>query len=323
MNGQQVWMFSGQGSQYYQMGLDLYEADEVFRATMDWCGEQVSEVLDEPLTSLLFRARPDKFAPFDRTLHTHLALFSVQLSMARTLLGRGHRPDAIVGYSLGDWVGHVVAGRVPAEAVLDLLARQGRQAEAVCERGGMLAVFAPWEIVDLRPDWFGETWVAARNFDGHFVVSGLRESIEAVERRLKEQNITSQILPVSHAFHTPMMDALREDCLAGLKALAFRPASTRLWSARGEEVTHAEPVNTLWRAVREAVELGEAVAAIEAEGKPVYVDCGPSGTLANFVKYNLPRGQQSRCVVLMTQFGKNIARVDSFGAACAAAGGMA
>jgi acyl transferase domain-containing protein len=316
-------MFSGQGSQYYQMGLDLYESDEVFRATMDWCSEQVSGALDEPLTSLLFRARADRYAPFDRTLHTHLALFSIQYSMAQTLLHRGHKPVAIMGYSLGEWVGHVVAERVSSEVVLDLLARQGQRAEAVCPRGGMLAVFAPPEIADLRPDWFSETWVVARNFDEHFVVSGLRESVDAVERRLKERNITTQLLPVSHAFHTPMMDALRSDCLAALSALTFEPASTRLWSARGEEVTHAEPAKALWNAIRDAVEFGEVVAAIEAEGKPVYVDCGPAGTLANFVKYNLPKEQQHRCVTIMTSFGKNVARLEGLGAARVAAGGQA
>jgi acyl transferase domain-containing protein len=313
-------MFSGQGSQYYRMGLDLYGAEPVFRATMDRCSERVSRAIGASLTGLLFQARADRFAPFDRTLYTHPALFAIQYSLAETLRSRGHHPDAIVGYSLGEWVGDAVAGRVAAESILDVLVAQAQRVEAVCPRGGMLAVLRPAEMVDEHPEWFRDTWVVARNFERHFVVSGLEAPILAVEQRLKAENITAQRLPVSHPFHTPLMDAMESDCVGPLRPLTFQPGTTRLFSSRGEEVTHAQPVETLWRALREPVSFAKVVRALEAEGAPTYIDCGPAGPLANFVKYNLPKEHSARCVPLMTPFDRNVERLNALGTALAAAG---
>src|SRR5688572_13498104 len=95
----QIWMFSGQGSQYYQMGLDLYENEPVFRDTMDRCSDRVSPAIGTSLSKLIFQARANRFEPFDRTLHTHVALFSIQFSLAQSLLHRGLRPSRILGYS--------------------------------------------------------------------------------------------------------------------------------------------------------------------------------------------------------------------------------
>lgn len=309
MTGPQIWMFSGQGSQYYQMGADLYADDPAFRAAMDRCSAHVAPAIGLSLSELLFRPRADRFEPFDRLLHTHPALFSIQFSIAEALLSRGLRPDIILGYSLGEWVAQAVADAMPAETVLDLLVRQARTVESELPPGGMLAILDSSDLLDRHPDWFHGASIAARNFDRHFVVSGPVASIDRVERELKQHNISMQRLPVSYAFHSSAMDRLRTDCMESVQSVRCAPPVVRLFSSRGDEVTHLTPAEALWRAVREPAAFHKVVTALEAGAPPTYIDCGPSGSLASFAKYNLPRDAHHRCVSIVTPFGRNLEKL--------------
>jgi len=311
VTGPQIWMFSGQGSQYYQMGMDLYADDPAFREAMDRCSAHIAHAIGLSLSELIFRPRQDRFEPFDRLLHTHPALFSIQFSLAHTLLSRGLRPDMILGYSLGEWVAYTLADVIPAETVLDLLVRQARAIEAELPAGGMLAVLDSLDLLDRHPEWFRETWVAAHNFDRHFVISGSTVAIDLVESELKQRSISTQRLPVSYAFHSPALDRLRAGCMASLQSVRRNSPSTRLFSSRGEEVTHSSPAEVLWRALREPVAFHRVVSLLEVGDPPTYIDCGPTGSLANFVKYNLPRQAHRRCISIVTPFGRNLEKLSA------------
>lgn len=302
-------MFSGQGSQYYQMGADLYTSDAVFREAMDRCSQHVSAAIGTSLSDLIYQPRADRFAPFDRTLYTHPALFSVQYSLAQALLARGLSPDLVVGYSLGEWVAHVVAGVMTPEAALDRLVQQAQVVERESPPGGMLAVFGPRDLMEHHPDWFAHTSLAADNFDRHFVVSGLAHAIATTDTFLKNAGITAQVIPVRQAFHSPWMDPFEAECRRALHAVPSRPATIPIVSSRGAEVTDTALPETLWRAAREPVAFRQTIAMLERQQAPTYIDCGPSGTLATFAKYNLPKDAHHRCVSLITPFGRNVERV--------------
>jgi bacillaene synthase trans-acting acyltransferase len=82
-------------------------------------------------------------------------------------------------------------------------------------------------------------------------------------------------------------------------------------SSRSGDVTAGVLPETLWRAARDPVAFRETMAMLERHGSPTYIDCGPSGTLATFVKYNLPKDAHHRIVSVITPFGRNVERVDA------------
>ncbi len=96
-----IWMFSGQGSQYFNMGRDLYESDSVFRDWMNRCNAVVRRFRQVSLLDAIYRPA-DRSLPteFINLRETHPALFSIQYSLAKTLLNRGMKPDLMLGYSL-------------------------------------------------------------------------------------------------------------------------------------------------------------------------------------------------------------------------------
>src|SRR5688500_6161604 len=121
-------MFSGQGSQYYQMGKELYEKNRQFRYSMDLCDEMVSPLIRASLTDVLYRGK-GKGESFDNILYTNPALLCVEYSLFSVLSGMGIQPDYIMGYSLGELTASVVSGAISLEDGIQLAVDTARLAE--------------------------------------------------------------------------------------------------------------------------------------------------------------------------------------------------
>jgi len=71
-----VWMFPGQGAQYYQMGRDLFTHEPVFREFMERADDLAKPLINQSLIDVVYQERSNRFDPFHRLLHTHPCLFS-------------------------------------------------------------------------------------------------------------------------------------------------------------------------------------------------------------------------------------------------------
>lgn len=295
-----VWMFSGQGSQYLGMGRELFENEPVFRESMERCDRIVRPWIDVSLTDVLYGA--DRNAAFDDTRLTHPAICAVQWAMARTLQARGHTPDLMLGYSLGEIIAHIVGGAISLETGFELLHRHATLAETVTPAGGMLAVLANADEVEADAREIGGLWIAARNFKNHCVVSGRPEGLDALQRRLEGRKVVVQRLPVRRAFHSPLMDTAEPGFSLYLDGLRAGRPTCELVSA--SEAAGEGGLGDLWRATREPVNFSRAVLGLE-ERHPdglTYIDMGPAGTLGTFVKY-IGVGRGSRTVTTVTPWG--------------------
>jgi acyl transferase domain-containing protein len=135
-----IWMFSGQGSQRYQMMSRLYRDNVAFRSAMERCNEIVAPLLGYSMLEVIYGPRDNPTALFDRTLDTHPALFSVQYACAEMMFAQGARPDLLLCYSLGEYVGWTVSGALDLEAALCAVVTQAKLLEARVPKGAMLAV---------------------------------------------------------------------------------------------------------------------------------------------------------------------------------------
>ncbi len=168
-----IWMFAGQGAQYYQMGRELYEREPVFRQFLERADRLVQELINESLVDIIYRPRANRFEPFHRLLHTHPAILIFQCAIAEMLLKRGLRPDYLLGYSLGEFACLVVSGAISFEDALVALIKQAELVEYCVPRGQMLAILDSADLMDRYPEAFRRCAAAAYNSPRNFVVSAL------------------------------------------------------------------------------------------------------------------------------------------------------
>lgn len=300
-----VFMFSGQGSHCYQMGRELYDGLTKFRERMDRMDATVRALTGSSVVAALYHERRRRDEVFDRTLLTHPAIFMVECALADTLIASGLRPDMVCGASLGMFAATVAAGGLSPEDALAVVVRQARLLEQYCEKGAMYAVLA--EPALFRASGLERSSeLAGINFGSHFVISTTGARVPEVERVLCETGVTHQKLAVSFAFHSRWIEAIEAPFMAELRSLHINRPRIPVVCCAGAEILDELNSHHLWRATREPIRFQQTIEQLEQLGAHLYVDLGPSGTLATFVKYLLPPRTRSETRLTLSPFGQDL-----------------
>ncbi len=138
-----AFLFPGQGSQYVNMGRDLYAHEALFRDTIDRCAELLLPHLDFDLRSILYPSDAQMEAAETRihqTVVTQPALFTVSYALAKLWMAWGIEPQAMIGHSVGEFVAACLAGVMTLDEALALIAARGQLMQSL-PAGSMLAVW--------------------------------------------------------------------------------------------------------------------------------------------------------------------------------------
>jgi len=317
MKNRVVWMFSGQGSQYHQMGRELFEQEPVFREWFERGDSVVKKLINESLRDLVYSEAKKPGDPFKRTLHTHPAIFLVEYSLAQLLLSKGLKPDLLLGYSVGEFAAYAVAEVIPFEETLVALVKQAEIVEYCTPEISAIAVLHSQELLQNFPSEFSGCQVASVNFSKGFTIVGPSDSVRKIQAFLKSRSISAMEIPICHGFHSSWLDMAGTPLRALFSTLAFGRSNFELVSAVSGENPPLDSSH-LWQAIRGTVNFPSIVSRLEARGPFTYLDVGPSGTMATMVKYNLAPGSASTPLAIMNPFGRVR---DQLGKALSVAGG--
>ncbi|QHC26624.1 ACP S-malonyltransferase [Streptomyces sp. GS7] len=298
-----VFLFAGQGSQYHRMGSWLYEHDAVFRRTLLDLDAVVREQRGDSVVERIYGGRMDE--PLDTFRDSQPGIFMIEYALATTLIAQGVRPDAVVGASLGETAAAAVAGAVDPRECLGLLLRQVEIFEARCPRGGMLAVLAEPGLFDRAPALHGRLELAAVNSATNFVVAGADPDLDRAEEYLAGEGVLFQRLPVPFAFHSSAIDAVRDEFTALIGTVAFRRPRIPLLSCTTGGVVEHFDADHLWRAMRHRFDVRPVLDGLLREDSRLYLDLGPSGSMANLITPRLPAGTASRALPLLSPFSQD------------------
>ncbi|HEX4138885.1 MAG TPA: acyltransferase domain-containing protein, partial [Candidatus Methylacidiphilales bacterium] len=287
-----VFMFPGQGSQYVNMGLELYRSEPVFKAEMDRCAELLLPHLGVDLRSIIYPASEkakEAEARLTETRFTQPALFSIEYALAKLWISWGIMPQAMIGHSIGEYVAACLAGVFTLEEALRVVANRARLIQEQ-PRGSMLAVRVPEdELAPLLPK---ELCIAVINSPSLCVVSGPSDAITDFEAELKTQGIPGRRIETSHAFHSAMMEPAVEPLTRVLEKVSLKaPAIPYISNLTGQWITSADARRPgYWAShMRQAVRFADGLAEVMKNPDAILLEVGPGRNLATFANQHPAR----------------------------------
>jgi amino acid adenylation domain-containing protein len=203
-----VFMFPGQGSQYVNMGINLYRQEAVFQQAIDSCAEILQPLLDQDIRELIYPEITQVEASsqlLEQTRYTQPALFTIEYALAKLWQSWGIQPQAMVGHSIGEFVAACLAGVFSLADALQLVAARGKLMWDL-PAGSMLSVRMP--VAELETRISAELSIAAINSRSLCVVSGATAAIEQLQQVLTAEEVVCKLLHTSHAFHSAMMEPI-------------------------------------------------------------------------------------------------------------------
>lgn len=308
-----VFMFSGQGSQYYQMGKNLYESNPVFKERMDYLDGLAKNISGESVLSELYsgdKRLKSKGQPFNRTRYTHPSIFMVEYAISQVMLDLGVKPDYLLGSSLGEFISAAISGCLSIEDAFELVLKQAELLESNCEKGGMIAIMDGQHLYDSLPEISQLSEFAGTNYPEQFVVAGEDKSLNELELVLRKNNVIYQRLAMQQGFHSAQMDSIQTQYIDLCNQIAFKKPQIPVISALKARELDTIDASHFMEVGRNPINYYQTVSTMEAQQPYVYIDLGPSGSLATFVKYSLPPDSQSRIYSVMTPFGSEQANID-------------
>jgi polyketide synthase 5 len=277
-----VWVFSGQGSQWAGMGIDLLANEPVFAATVAQaepvilreCGFSVTDAMSAHHTV----TGQDRIQP---------TLFVMQVAMAATLKAYGVRPSAVIGHSVGEAAAAVVAGALSLEDGLRVVCRRSQLMSRVAGSGATASVQLPAQQVLSELAVRGnDVVVAVVASPESTVIAGVAQTVHELVAAWEQRDVMARVIPTDVAFHSPQVDPIVDELTESLAELnPMTPEipfySTTSYDPREQPVCDAR----YWASnMRRMVRFAAAVRAALDDGFKVFAELAPHPLLTHSVE---------------------------------------
>lgn len=299
-NSEAVFLFDGQGSQYYGMGKDLYDSCTTFRNILLDLDAEAYRVTGYSIIEHIYNA---KEPVFDQLRFSHPAIYMIQYALAVTLQEDFDiHPVHALGNNLGEAVAAAVCGATDPVDMLLAVMGQASALEKHCEKGGMITVLQNSQVFDAKPEVckiYEAATLVTINYCGHFTISAPTEALDEIKAYLEDNDIPYQQLSVNVALHSPMIDTAKSAFLENSRHISInKPLVSFISGIHARELYHLSP-HYWWQTMREQTRFSDAIRFLESKGKYFYIDCSPSGGLHYICKHIISRGSGSALFGIM------------------------
>ncbi|MGH8907430.1 MAG: SDR family NAD(P)-dependent oxidoreductase [Egibacteraceae bacterium] len=279
-----VFVFSGNGPQWWAMGRQLLAQEPAFRQAIEACDTLLRHHTG---WSLIEELQADEASTrMGRTDIAQPALFALQLGLVALWRSWGVEPAAVVGHSVGEVAAAHVAGVLSLEDAVHVIFHRSRTQQRTAGTGGMAAVGLPAAAArEALAAYEGRVCIASVNSPRSVTLSGDSDALEQILRSLEDQGAFRRRLPLDYAFHSQHMEPIRQDLCASLEGLRARPATVPFFSTvAGRELAGPElDAAYWWDNIRQAVDFSSAVQGLAQDGYTTFLEIGPHPVLSGYV----------------------------------------
>ncbi|MFH8476084.1 amino acid adenylation domain-containing protein [Streptomyces sp. NPDC018000] len=280
-----VWVFTGMGPQWWGMGRQLFEGDEVFRDAVTRCDVAVRKLAG---WSLIEEMTADEAGSrMGETWLAQPANFALQVGLAAMWRQYGVRPDAVVGHSTGEVAAFYEAGVYTLEEAVRIVVHRSRLQQKLTGTGTMLAVSLPEKEAQLRAAAYGDrVSVAAVNSPSAVTLAGDRDALAELADGLRSEQIFAKFLTVQVPYHSAGMEAIKDELLASLDGLDPRAATIPLYLTGQEGTAHGSELDAgyWWKNVRDRVRFRSAIDRLADDGYGLFLEIGPHPVLGHSIR---------------------------------------
>ena len=277
-----AFVFPGQGAQFVGMGKDLYDNNPLAKELFD----KANDVLGFKITDIMFEGTAEELK---QTKVTQPAVF-LHSVISALCLGDAFQPDMVAGHSLGEFSALVAAGALSFEDGLKLVHARALAMQKACEKtaGTMAAIIGlPDEKVEEICNSIDGVVVAANyNCPGQLVISGEVEAVNAACEKMKEAGAKRALpLPVSGAFHSPLMQPAKDELQAAIEATEINDPKCPVYqNVDAKPHTNAAEIKAnLIAQFTSSVRWTASVQNMVADGADDFTECGPGKALQGMI----------------------------------------
>ncbi|MFN6571977.1 SDR family NAD(P)-dependent oxidoreductase [Dendronalium sp. ChiSLP03b] len=321
-----AFMFSGLGTHYIDMAVELYQTQPTFRVCVDQCCEFLKPHLGLDLRDVLYPHRhsdkgnqqntvslkldlrkmlgretePADIAAqkLNQTVLSQPAIFVIEYALAQLFISWGIRPHAMIGYSIGEYVAATLAEVLSIEDALTLVAKRAQMIQEL-PSGAMLAVgLSESEIQPLLSDRIS---MSAINGSSLCVVAGFPDAVAELEQKLSARGLVGKRLQTFHAFHSVMMEAIAPTFHNLVNKFSLNPPKipylsnvTGTWITADQATDPSYWVKHLCQAVRFA----DGIQQLWQKDNPILLEVGPGQALSSFASQCLENEARAKSVIL-------------------------
>ena len=293
-SGRTAFLFPGQGSQYPDMLIDLAVHFREAREAFERADRVLGGRLPRALTTYVFP--PPRFGDDDEELAraaltatqvAQPALGAAAMAAAHLLRSLQIHPDMVAGHSYGEYPALCWAGVFSEDDLYDVSETRGRlMIESGVPGGAMAAIEGPRELVERIIGAQPSVWIANLNAPTQTVIAGTTAAIAQAIAQLESAGAIARPIPVSCAFHSPMMGAVRERLADRLRAIALSAPKIAVFANASADLYPPDTsllLEQLSDHLVASVDFEREVGAMYDAGARVFVEVGPRNLLSRFV----------------------------------------
>ncbi len=300
-----IFMFPGLGSEYPKMTAELYREEPLFREPIDKCAELLKPHLKWDVRDVLGMREGQSYALDSST--APVTLFVVEYALAQLWMSYGIQPDAMLGYSQGEYVAACLAGVVSLEEALAMMAYATTLLPQLTE-GRMLSILQPELVVR---SWLGpELSLAAVNGVSQCIVSGTPSAVQKLQEQLLSQQVQCYLMTARKPLHSYLMTPLMVPLLEKIQTLSLQPPKIPwLSSITGTWMTPQQATDPRYytQVISQTLRFSDTVQRLfQEEKEAILLEVGPGQVLSPLILQHpdRPPEQQVLSTLKPPQYGQ-------------------